>query len=281
MRLTSSAVDLDALAQVYEGVGVLAAPEGRMVENDCNDSLLGRVRVNRSVIEAFYAGVQTRMQGGAQVDVLFNVFKDNPTSLAVFNSNEVVNFLGNEVMFEDPEILSYSVWIDRLVTASNDVVPATNRVVIFDNDFTVKAGAHSMVIRAASPDPNSALDLQLAVTGNRFDMTGDSAESDITGVYLLDLWNASVARNVFKGSYFDGGSSTVPAAIYVDADLEVARRSTITYNNFSEYPTGRRSIVFTDGPADSANTTAGNLVGPNQSDVTTISDASGRNVILE
>lgn len=263
--MTSLAFD-NAGSPIYEGTGILAAAEGAMLKNSCDDKQLGSLRVVRNDIEGFFAGVQTRMQGGAQVDINFNNFTDTPTALAVFNANQVLNLQGNSIKFDDPSVLSYSVWIDRLQTESGDAIPSTNRVVVYNNSFDLNAAANSMAVRAASPDSAAVVDLELSVSGNEFVTQG--AESDVLGVYLLDLSFANVSRNRFVG----GPASSIPAAVFVDSADEPARRSTISYNNFANY-VGPRGIVFTPG-------TSNNTVGPLQIQDAVISDA-GENIILE
>lgn len=266
-RTSITSLSFDASGTpVYEGTAILSAAEGAMLSNQCDDKQLGSLRVVRNKIEGYFAGLQTRMQGGAQVDVNFNEFIDVPTAVGAFNANQIMNIQGNSVMFDDSSVLSYSIWIDKLVTRSNDSIPLTNRTVIYDNRFVINAAAHSMAVRAVSPDSDAVVDLEVSVTGNEFDW--QDTGSDVIGVYLLDLSFANVSRNRFLG----GPVSSVPAAIFFDSAEEPARRSTVSYNNFKEY-TGQRGIVFTQG-------TSNNIVSPLQLQDAVISDA-GDNIILQ
>lgn len=314
MSLRSGAGLNAGMGQIYEGTAILAAAEGRMLTNACDDSLLGRLRVSRNTITALFAGVQTRMQGGAQVDVLFNTFVDNPTALAVFNANQITSFQDNVVDFVD-DVLSYSVWVDRVsvereavaptendggsppFTFSRDTVPETNKVTIADNRFDIDAAPFSMAIRASSASPRTEGDLQVSIVGNRIDIDGNregdaARRADQFGVYLLNTRNALVDNNIFIGS-FEEGDNPIPSAIYLDSDGEIAQRNLITFNNFVNYPLraastaplqGRRSIVMVGPTLDSTgqivSDTQSNLVSSQQGGLQAMSDESGRNIVL-
>ena len=71
--------------------------------SECDDIVLGTLKVNRSDISGLAYGVVSSLGGAGQVDINFNSFSNMGTSIAVVNANQGSSIAGNSIGYNEVE----------------------------------------------------------------------------------------------------------------------------------------------------------------------------------
>ena len=167
---------------------ISATPEG----HGCKDSLLGTFKLNRSMISNTSIGVITSMKSGAQVDINFNEFHNNLKSVYLVDTNQNTTITTNEFFGDNTTEEDY---FGVLVANVSDSPPASTRVIVHNNDFTIAASnperwSFGVSVRWIISKVSSI------VSNNRFVLSGDHTY----GLRYRNNSNAHVTANRFNGS---------------------------------------------------------------------------------
>lgn len=185
----------------FGGVGgsqvaaVASFSEGQ-VFGECNDTLLGTLKVNRNTISGHFYGVVPLVRGSGQVDINFNEFINCWISVFSLNANHLLTVQVNDfIKMENAQIDHLAILV-----RNEDEGPSQNRVTVFRNDFDLREGSSNLELTAIAVDSDSGVAVSVAVTNNRFSI--DSPVADV--VSLGNARGAQVANNNFTGEANSG-----------------------------------------------------------------------------
>ena len=195
----------------------------------CTDTLLGTFKLNRSKISNAVTAVYTAMKAGAQVDINFNEFRDNKTSILLRDTNQNTTITTNKFFNEDTSAEFGTARFKAIDVFTSSVdAPKVTRVVIHNNEFNMQSifDESATVIWMINDTGRTAI--STVITNNRFDLSGNQ----VIGIFSKSVSNAHVSANRFTG---DGRQ-----AIFSNGDTELATGWTITANlglkEFTSWP---------------------------------------------
>jgi parallel beta-helix repeat protein len=170
------------------GVGVVA--EG-YIFGQCNDTLLGTFKLNRSVVGGFNTGIILSLRGSGQVDINFSEFSDSFRHLYVENGNQLMTVQANQ-FFSFDNLNAAHVSVELF---NNELSPAQNRAVIFRNQFQLTEQSNDITVAGVGVFKAAPVNLSLVVSDNRFELEAPAG----SGVYVEDTDGANISSNRFLG----------------------------------------------------------------------------------
>ena len=197
--------------------GILVSPEesGRP---DCRNSLLGSVRINRSLVDGFPTGAWVRMRGDAQVSVLNTDFAGNHVGLAIEDSNAVATVFGNRFSSKAPG--SYSCCEGGgigIAVGNYYAATGVTRLDIRGNTIDISSGGFDSAWGVLLTRDSDATEVGCSISDNRFQLAG--GDVDLIGIASYGVSGGIVSANQIS-SYLGGGGLflQVNAAVMGEAD---------------------------------------------------------------
>jgi len=228
---------------------VAAWPLDSTSEN-CNNSLLGTLRVNRSVISGFGTGVRLNLQGGAQAGIFQNVLDGNHTGMFVRDSNAVVTVSGNHFASVGNASVSSCFGAGVGVRISKHVgTDDYLRLDLYRNTFDVDVGWPCTGFGIWMDQGVGAGALDTVISSNQFHL-----HSIATGIQAVDVSAVTVNSNTFEMGSQDTLGLLVSA---VFSYPEPVSGWTVVSNSGFGGSDGGTDILLDEG-------TSNNLIGPNQ-----------------
>jgi hypothetical protein len=250
--------------------GILAAAEDSG-GSGCMNSLLGSVRINRSLIKGFPAGAWLKLRGNAQASVLNNDFDGNYVGLRLDDSNAVVTVFGNRFASKAPG--SYSCCESGgigISIYSQVVSTGITHVDIYGNTFEIwSSGFDSSWGIRLMRNPR-APSIGLVVTRNHFQLSGG-------GNLAPAVSSHGVSGGILSDNYFSSYSKGSGLSLYVNADvMGEADRWTFVGNrglaNMYDRDSAEFEHIFLGRNSSNA------LIGPSQGAV--VHDEGANNIVL-
>jgi len=150
----------------------------------CDNKILGTLKVNRSDIDGLAFGVISSIGGAGQVDVNFNVFSNMGTSIVMANANQGSSIAGNTVAYNDVVDYAGTVGLGAVgVLVGGDAnSPSSNLSSLKNNQF-VNGGASDTGIGILIGQVDNKIDHSVWVNGNRFTGVSVSGEASASKAY--------------------------------------------------------------------------------------------------
>lgn len=236
-----STVSASDQPQFVAGVAATSVP-------DCEQPVLGTLKVNRSMFGGLTFAVRPELRGSGQVDINFNDFVNNYTDVASDNSGQLMTVQSNSLLKTDEGDFNH---IAISVTSTLADAPRQTRLVVYRNKFEIAQASDlnllAFAVGAVSVPP-AQTSISLAVTENEFSITGGDL-TVLSGVFLNGVSGANIANNTFSGAggYTVGG---LPVAI-------IGNDTSVTGNDFSGFLSLPYNVQITEE-------STGNIVGPGQ-----------------
>jgi len=250
--------------------GVLSDAE-RSGDPGCRNSLLGSIRINRSLIRGFSTGAWLNLRGNAQVNVLNTDFDGNFVGLRLDDSNALVTIFGNRFASKAPGSFSCCESGGVGIGVHNQIVSTgLTHFDIYGNVFEIRSGGFDSSWGIRLLRNPGATSVGLVATRNHFQLTGGGnlavavSSNGVSGGILSD--------NLFS-SYLQGSG----LALSVNADfLGEADRWTFVGNR------GLADMYIPDLENDAhvflGVNSSNALIGPGQAAI--IRDEGVRNTVL-
>ena len=162
----------------------------------CKQTLLGTLKVNRSELKGFYAGIGTSMRGGAQIDVNYNTFTNNEYDTVFVNTNQSTYIVGNKFNGTPDENFEY---FAVKVETSSDTAPATSKFVLLSNTFSIDAQSTTDLVSGFGvlfDQSAKTAEITALIAQNTFALSGDGAY----GVVDKGVSGGVIAKNVWRGT---------------------------------------------------------------------------------
>jgi len=159
---------------IYTGVLVSAEKSGNP---DCRNTLLGSIRIGRSLIKGFSEGAWLSLRGYAEVNVLDTDFDGNHTGLRIDDSNAVVTLFGNHFVSKAPTATSCCDWTGGTgLRVDNEIASwGTTSLDIYGNTFDVRSAGFDSAWGIRLTRRSGATAVRPVISGNHFQLTGDLA----------------------------------------------------------------------------------------------------------
>jgi hypothetical protein len=156
---------------IYTGVLVSAEESGN---SDCRNSLLGSIRINRSLIGGFAAGAWLNLRGNAKVSVLNTDFDDNHTGLRFDDSNAVVTVFGNRFASKAPASSACCGSGGTGISVFNRMASTgVTHLDVYGNTFLVRGGAFESAWGIRLIRNSDATAVGMMISRNHFQLSGD------------------------------------------------------------------------------------------------------------
>jgi hypothetical protein len=239
---------------------------------NCDSSLLGTLKVNRSDFETLDFGVYSQIVGSGQVDINFNTFARVGVPINTVNAAQSTTILGNTIDFNDEDGYDGDIFGRRgILLISTAGSPASNSTTIKNNTFrNQRVNAFGIGIGIEQQD--TPVDHDVVITGNRFvGATGGQVNDNGAGIALNGMNDTVISGNTFQGGtrewiYVDGSSARAQVSgvsilsnnfAASTADIEIQLLNTTdsiigpAQNNPGYFTTGGNN-TFLDGTPEAA-----------------------------
>ena len=165
--------------------------------SECDDIVLGTLKVNRSDISGLAYGVVSSLGGAGQVDINFNTFSNMGTSIAVVNANQGSSITGNTIGYNEVENFAGIAGFGSvgILVGGDAGAPSENLTSIKRNTLNNgNAGALSFAVLVGQEDKK--IKHTVWVSSNRFEG--------------IEAAPASVLQRIDTGASSTTGIATVP-----------------------------------------------------------------------
>ena len=255
--------------------GIQAAPAGYSL-GECKQTLLGTLKINRSEVDGFRAGLITSMRGGAQVDVNYNTFTNNFTDAMFVDSNQVTYVVGNKFFGTPPA--DDSGYIAVVIGTTSEDAPAQSKFVVTGNTFDIDATDYTNAYGVYFEQQTKVADLTALVVANTFKLSGGRTY----GVGEAGVNAGVISKNTFRGDAGAGillgrGTNNPSKDWTITANTGLSGLESVDADIFlGEKATG--AIVGPGQNAQIVDTGTSNTILPVESEVTEVTNAIISNV---
>jgi hypothetical protein len=240
--------------------------------SQCEDIVLGTLKVNRSVISGLSHGVISSLGGAGQVDINFNEFSDMGTSIAVVNANQGSSITGNTITYNDAENYAGIAGFGSvgILVGGDSGAPAENLTSIKRNTF-INGDAGSAGYAILVGQEAKKVKHTVWVSSNKFDGVEPAASSSLargdlalTKASLLSYrsdfesfdalfdWSAWISvfdetctgEALYGYSYSIGAGDPVQVAVRADGSTGKALNVFSDYNNADSASSCLEANVF-------------------------------------
>lgn len=178
--------------------GIAAYSQGFTNNAVCPNTLLGTFKVNRSEISGFNIGIETSMQGGAQVDINFNEFYEVMTGYKMERSRQITSVTLND--FTAPPDDQTFGFFEAISARPGIDPPDKTSLTVSGNDFHVDIAESNLVsasgVSAQFFGPGASISL-VAKENDFFLSNTDAGLAE--GIVINSVDNAVVIDNDFEG----------------------------------------------------------------------------------
>lgn len=182
--------------------GILASPE-ESGKPECRNSLLGSIRINRSLVDGFSTGARINMRGDAQVSVLNSDFAGNHLGLGIIDSNAVVTVFGNRFASKAPGSYSCCEGGGIGIGVHNHFASTgATRLDIRGNTFNISSGGFDSAWGVQLTGSSGATAMGCFISDNRFQLSGGEI---LTGISSYGVSGGIVSANRISSYMQTGG----------------------------------------------------------------------------
>jgi hypothetical protein len=195
---------------MYTGVLTDAEQSG---DPGCRNTLLGSIRINRSLIRGFSTGAWLNLRGNAQVNVLNTDFDGNFVGLRLDDSNALVTIFGNRFASKAPGSYSCCESGGVGIGVYNQIVSTgLTHFDIYGNVFEIRSGGFDSSWGIRLLRNPGATSVGLVATRNHFQLSGGGNLAEAVSSHGVS--GGILSDNLFS-SYLQGSG----LALSVNADF--------------------------------------------------------------